>query len=669
MKITVLNDRVILNVDNDDILNGKNSLEKIIIYEETTSREFEVFKKEGAFELIAEELRKVYDGEEKFRGSIKWSTGERVKIVGSDFSLDDSVRSYVSSEGITFAVFPNLQDELEFFWNENPSVRSYNYAPEIVKFEQKENLLSIEVSIDSRYFEIRGAMLRVANRYNKNDFFLEEEHKVMERMEGRYSHVFSFELDILELQEILSGQYLDEVNPDVVDLSILPRVAEINNNKESMRIKYSRLFADENWFDFDGKKLLLRNYRTADEEFSFRVFFLESEAYFEYEKQKMETLSNDRAERIIGNENKVHKGKDDVQTILICETLTSAQDNGLEMFKYLLEKADPGVRVFYMIGKDSPEIQNLYDYREHVVYYKSAGHIRALAEADVLLHTHSSGYIIPFYTNVTEEWRKQIKKVFLQHGITLLKSIDNTYSNRGDFTNKFIVCSKRERKLVVENLGFSADNVLITGLARFDQLLANKSSWGSWKLRKKILIMPTWRRSDINKSHEEFLKTDFYKQWRELLTSDEFEKICRDEKLQVTFYLHRAFDKFRELFKSDFVDIIKEEDLKIIDLLKQNGNLITDYSSVSLDFILLERRVIQYRFDKNNQESSKESLKTDFGRIVHDQKDLFNILRKNIKNNLISKSEKKKAQEELYNEFDRGARKRIYDEIKNLRRN
>src|SRR5699024_7925191 len=62
-------------------------------------------------------------------------------------------------------------------------------------------------------------------------------------------------------------------------------------------------------------------------------------------------------------------------------------------------------------------------------------------------------------------------------------------------------------------------------------------------------------------------------------------------------YLHHNFQQYQHLFFSPCVNFIDEGSASVQDLLINHGLLVTDFSSVGLDFSLLDRPVLYFNFD------------------------------------------------------------------------
>ena len=131
-----------------------------------------------------------------------------------------------------------------------------------------------------------------------------------------------------------------------------------------------------------------------------------------------------------------------------------------------------------------------------------------------------------------------------------------------------------------------------------------------------ILITPTWR-SYLDK--ETFISSSFYLAWTKLLN----ELVNRFDG-EINFVIHPMFSEYAELFKLDSkVNILRPIDVDYQQLINEALVLITDYSSIFMDFKYLKKDVYFYQFDQEEffaKHTYKQRLDyTKFGHVV-DQK-------------------------------------------------
>ncbi|MEX6216477.1 CDP-glycerol glycerophosphotransferase family protein [Mammaliicoccus sciuri] len=287
--------------------------------------------------------------------------------------------------------------------------------------------------------------------------------------------------------------------------------------------------------------------------------------------------------------------------------------------------------VYYIVNENSTDLRNLENYKENVVFYKSPENLKVLYEADIICHTHTSYYTLPFRANELERELGTKKRVFLQHGIIGVRNLRGMYARKPHerFTDLFVVSSEREKNIIVNGYGFSEDEAILTGLPRFDLLIKEKRNIiKKLKKKKKILLMPTWRPGQDVLSDEEFMKTDFYKTFMNLINSEKFKELIATNKYSVDLFLHRNFQKYNHLFKSDVVNTLSNQQHDIKNLLYESNVMITDYSSVGLDFAIMGKKVLYYQPDQIMENQLKSINNIDLpGKVVTSDDELINQLK------------------------------------------
>src|SRR5699024_3455220 len=192
-----------------------------------------------------------------------------------------------------------------------------------------------------------------------------------------------------------------------------------------------------------------------------------------------------------------------------------------QLFVWNTLKRHKKMAFYFLVSKESPDLRNLEPYKEHVVYYKTVENFQLVQQADVICHSHMSEYALPFISDKTSAFIQTKNRIFLRHGIIGSKYVKSLYQNDTDkkVADKLIVSSDREKDIIVNEYGFKDDEVITTGLARFDRVIKERRKWiKKFKNRNRFLIMPTWRRSLNILSEDQFMETDYYKAYQSLIT-------------------------------------------------------------------------------------------------------------------------------------------------------
>src|SRR5699024_9366585 len=141
----------------------------------------------------------------------------------------------------------------------------------------------------------------------------------------------------------------------------------------------------------------------------------------------------------------------------------------------------------------------------NIIYYKSFRHILMTILANKIITSHHHEFIYPLNVSKYKE-RMRAEKYYLGHGITAMKNVVANYGKGAKVfqTDFMIASSNKEKYIIIRDYGYKPEEILVTGLSRFDTLFQDDI-----KVKKQILIMPTWRNWLM--SEHQFLKSDFYK--------------------------------------------------------------------------------------------------------------------------------------------------------------
>ncbi|WP_453993264.1 CDP-glycerol glycerophosphotransferase family protein [Bacillus nitroreducens] len=309
---------------------------------------------------------------------------------------------------------------------------------------------------------------------------------------------------------------------------------------------------------------------------------------------------------------------------LIGERRDTAQDNSYHLFKFIREN-HPKINIHYVIDKSSRDLSNVRRFG-NIIDFGSIKHsfyllvcnksLNSYAELPNM-YTESYKKILKFYP----EWQ-QNQKIFLQHGVIGVSRVNHSlHKNRTNYS-LFIVSSEFEKKHIIEEFGYKEDEVIVTGLARWDAL--KDTSEG-----KQILLMPTWR--SWIKSESKLKDSTYFKKYLELLQSEKLHQILEKKDLTLTFYPHYQIQKLLgELPKfHDRIFVVRQGEETVQSLLRRHSLLITDYSTVSFDFAYMKKPVIFYQFDydefysEHYNEGPIDHKKELFGKRVLNQEELL----------------------------------------------
>ena len=353
---------------------------------------------------------------------------------------------------------------------------------------------------------------------------------------------------------------------------------------------------------------------------------------------------------------------------LIGERPGQAQDNGYHFFKYL--KAEhPEQRAYYVIKKNAPKRTEIAEIGETILY-GSFKHWMMYFGADALISSHIRS-LVPteswFYNKISTEFdRKSKTQVFLQHGV-ISADIPSLYSERTK-VDLFICGAKPEYDYVREHFHYKNNEVVYTGLARYDAL-------HDFTVKKQILIMPTWR-TWLKDLGTELKNSEYIHQWNQVITDDAFIKAAKETGYRIIFYPHPNMQRNRDCFvsKDEALIIADEQVYEIQTLLKESALLITDFSSVFFDFAYMRKPMLFFQFDKERHAAEHyhkgyfDYERDGFGKVAYTAPDLVEDFKEMLKNGVALSEKYDRRINRFFPLFDKKNCERIYQAIAEMKK-
>lgn len=208
---------------------------------------------------------------------------------------------------------------------------------------------------------------------------------------------------------------------------------------------------------------------------------------------------------------------------------------------------------------------------------------------------------IPFLNN----WFQQLpdmQYVMLQHGI-YGTSFDSLQADRLSFFNSINVSSEREqafldRQIPTEQRG----RCIIGGLPRYEGL----QNYAEANAQEKTLfIMLTWRNRE-GMTFDDLKKTEYWKGITQLLSNENINRLSQ-QNVKVVFALHHSL--LRIVSDIQFHPNVKIASAKEIRYWIQHAHgLLTDFSSLSFDFLFLGKPVIYWIPDLNDSTLNPDDM-------------------------------------------------------------
>lgn len=274
-------------------------------------------------------------------------------------------------------------------------------------------------------------------------------------------------------------------------------------------------------------------------------------------------------------------------------------DNCMSVFNYIIKENLTQYEIVWLVGELSipNEISELQ--KSHKILVRKKNSLLGLLNymtSKYIFYTHS-----PF--NGVECLKKQIV-VNLWHGMPLknIGYLDNTNQKDIPHFTYTIATSSEFQDIISKVFGVSKSKVLVTGLPRTDELnkfknILSKLKIDGDKYRKKILWMPTFRKTATGSIRNDGKHKDGELPLMSSSEIEDFNKYLSDNNDLLLVKLHPMDSLQKEDFsKLSNIKIVTNEDFKNIgeqlySLFQEFDALITDYSSVYFDFMLLNKPI------------------------------------------------------------------------------
>lgn len=250
-----------------------------------------------------------------------------------------------------------------------------------------------------------------------------------------------------------------------------------------------------------------------------------------------------------------------------------------ESASILFEKCiDKNIKhVHFIIDKNTETFRQIPDqYKNYVVQRNSLYHYFLFFSARCFISTESMNHIIDtnIYSPIARKrvFDKKYRYIFLQHGVMYMYSLEN----RTDFIcgkgmpkhTQVVISSNLEGEQFIENGKFKPENLILSGLPKFDRAKRNKNA-------DNILIMPTNRGFEYNLIKTNPTLSTYYNFIEKLVNA-----VPDNLKDKIVVIPHPII---QSCLKETALGKYIPNSFSYDELLKNTALLLTDYSSIAYD--------------------------------------------------------------------------------------
>ncbi|HZK20895.1 MAG TPA: CDP-glycerol glycerophosphotransferase family protein [Oscillospiraceae bacterium] len=295
---------------------------------------------------------------------------------------------------------------------------------------------------------------------------------------------------------------------------------------------------------------------------------------------------------------------------------------------------DEGYRnAYFIISRTSESLGDItQDYKDNIIYKNTFKHYLYFFKSKTFLGTEALVHAIDLKTISTFALYKigkgKYSYVFLQHGVMYMVSLNSESRKlfrrkrlKGKY--KVVVSSQLEANHFIELGKHYPEDLYICGLPKYDKNYLDVNA-------DKITIMLTWRPWELNKTHNDFGESKYFKFIMRIYSA-----IPSELKDKVDILPHPLIGMEMERFNSVLGNSVKPN-VKYDKQLRQTKLLITDYSSIAYDAFYRGSNVIfcWEEKDESLEAYGKSSIlmlndENVFGDICYSVDDIKKVIKEN----------------------------------------
>lgn len=359
--------------------------------------------------------------------------------------------------------------------------------------------------------------------------------------------------------------------------------------------------------------------------------------------------------------------------LLISDRKDVADDCGEAFFAYLRKERRSDVDAYFVISEKCRSFEQLKREFGHIIAYGSQKHkaMALIADAMISAQTDTEFRKPEDKYQIYSDLYSAIPFIFLQHGVIKDDLSDWLQNTKQNFSGFITTANPEYDSIANGNYDYSAKEIWLTGLSRFDRLYDDR--------QKIITFMLTWRKYLAIRQNQkngfwdlipDFKSSDYCRFYRDLANHPLLKKNAEKYGYQLQFKVHPSFLPHIEKF--GFGEHIKllQEDVSYREIYAQSALCVTDYSSAVFDFAYLRKPVLYTQFDRERFFADHgysvgyfDYERDGFGEVEYDLESTVNRIIEYIKDDCKLKEKYRQRIEGFFAFNDRNNCQRIYEKI------
>lgn len=346
------------------------------------------------------------------------------------------------------------------------------------------------------------------------------------------------------------------------------------------------------------------------------------------------------------------------------------KDNGYFQFANDL-KHDDGIERYYVLTHEYEDLDKVFtpEQKKHLVKFGSKEHRLLFVCAErIFTAYYGLAPVNPFDTDKMKYIYEDLiryRTIYLQHGV-LHAALRLNNSEERSQAEEIIVSSPFEVKNYMDNYAYAEENLITTGMARYDHIDRNHPA------KDRILFAPSWRKyltNEIKSSNweantEKIQKSDYYKNFLAFLSDKRLHKCLEEHKIYLDIKLHPIIANLKNLFDIDceYINMVGGD----VDVADYKA-FVTDFSSYVFDFAYLNRPIMyfvpdypQFKSGMNHYRDLDLPFEDAFGHMFTDPAEAADCLAKIVEADFVPEPVYAERMANFYFDFDGNCAENLY---------